>query len=194
MSCGEYGGGVIELARGGVLESGERQALLAHLEDCEECARLLDEQRAMHVAIQRLAAEELPVAEGIEARVLAEFDRALPQRRRAKGFQAPWAVAAVLAASISLGVLWTLRRAPVEPQTVTAGSEEAPFLTIPYTIPLAPEERAEVVRMQIPVTALLAAGFRVQMSDPSAAIDADVLVSQDGRARAIRPLRIAISN
>jgi hypothetical protein len=48
--------------------------------------------------------------------------------------------------------------------------------------------------MQIPVTALLAAGFHVRVSDPSAAVDADVVVSQDGRARAIRPLTISISN
>ena len=48
--------------------------------------------------------------------------------------------------------------------------------------------------MRIPVTALLAVGFHVQVSDPSAAVDADVLVSQDGRARAIRPVNGAIFN
>ena len=72
-------------------------------------------------------------------------------------------------------------------------AEEQPFLTIPYTVPLAPEERATVSRMSIPVTALIAAGFKVQVSDPGAEVEADVLVSQDGRARAIRPVSLAIN-
>ena len=64
--------------------------------------------------------------------------------------------------------------------------ESQPFLPIPYTVPLAPEERATVVNMQVPVAALIAAGFEVATADPGAVVDADVLVSQDGRARAIR--------
>ncbi|MEI9971522.1 MAG: hypothetical protein WDO73_05355 [Ignavibacteriota bacterium] len=64
--------------------------------------------------------------------------------------------------------------------------ESRPFLPIPYTVPLAPEEQATVVRMQVPVAALIAAGFNVAATDAGAVVDADVLVSQDGRARAIR--------
>jgi len=64
--------------------------------------------------------------------------------------------------------------------------EGQPFVPIPYTVPLAPEEQATVVHMQVSVAALISAGFNVTTSDPGAAIDADVLVSQDGRARAIR--------
>jgi hypothetical protein len=64
--------------------------------------------------------------------------------------------------------------------------ENQPFLQIPYTVPLSPEERATVVRMEVPVAALIAAGFSIATSDPGAVVDAEVLVSQDGRARAIR--------
>ena len=67
-----------------------------------------------------------------------------------------------------------------------------PFLTIPYTVPLSAQEQASVVRMDIPVAALIAAGYQLQVSDPTAVMHADVLVSQDGRARAIRPLSISI--
>jgi anti-sigma factor RsiW len=194
MSCREYSSGLLELARDGALDARERQALLVHVEHCAECAGRLDEQRAMQRALQRLAPDELAVEDEIEARVLAEFDRAAGLRRTARSSAARWVLAAGLAASVSLGAYWTLRRSPAAAPAVTAASEEAEFLTIPYTIPLAPEERAEVVRMRIPVTALLAAGFRVPVSDPSAAIDAEVLVSQDGRARAIRSLTVAIYN
>jgi hypothetical protein len=194
MSCRDYSSGLLELARGGALDPREQQALMVHLENCAECTGRLEEQRAMQRALQRLAPDELPMQDKIEARVLAEFDRSMGAGRTARIPAARWVLAAALAASVLLGAYWTLRRSPVPAPAVTAASEEWEFLTIPYTIPLAPEERAEVVRMRIPVTALLAAGFRVPVSDPSAAIDADGLVSQDGRARAIRSLTVAIYN
>jgi len=75
-----------------------------------------------------------------------------------------------------------------------AAPEPEPFYPIPYTAPLAPGEWTRVERMKIPVGALIAVGFHVMVSDPAATVEADVLVSQDGRARAIRPLSISNSN
>jgi hypothetical protein len=74
-----------------------------------------------------------------------------------------------------------------------AHEESQPFLEIPYTVPLAPEEQTTVVRMEIPVAALIAVGFSVPASDAGAVVEAEVLVSQDGRARAIRPISISAS-
>jgi hypothetical protein len=71
---------------------------------------------------------------------------------------------------------------------------EPGFVPIPYTVPLSPEEPATVWRMEIPVYRLRAVGYRVQVSDPGAVVEADVLVGQDGRAHAIRPLTISSSN
>jgi hypothetical protein len=68
------------------------------------------------------------------------------------------------------------------------------FIPIPYTVPLAPNEPAEVWHARIPVSALTAVGFKVGALDPTATVEADVLVSQDGRARAIRPTAISITN
>ena len=59
-------------------------------------------------------------------------------------------------------------------------------MRIPYVAPLAPYERTQVVRMSVPVTALIAAGFEVHARDIGAAVRADVLIGQDGRAYAIR--------
>jgi len=75
-----------------------------------------------------------------------------------------------------------------------AAEPEQPFYPIPFTAPLAPGEWTRVERMKIPVTALVAAGFDLVVADPSATVEADVLVSQDGRARAIRPLSISVPN
>ena len=111
------------------------------------------------------------------------------------------AAALVLVAILNLGYLPERHPLPYGRGSETqargvdaAPTEATPFLTIPYTIPLAPEERVEMVRMRIPVAALLAAGYHLQVADPSMAIDADVLISQDGRARAIRPLTVSMSD
>jgi len=58
------------------------------------------------------------------------------------------------------------------------------FLQIPYVVPPAPYERTKVVRMDVPVAALIAAGFRMQA--PAAdSVSADVVVGQDGRPLAV---------
>ena len=56
----------------------------------------------------------------------------------------------------------------------------------PYVAPLAPYERAEVVRMDVSVAALRAAGLDVHVPDTGATVLADLVLGQDGRAHAIR--------
>jgi hypothetical protein len=75
-----------------------------------------------------------------------------------------------------------------------AAEPEQPFIAIPYTLPLEPWERTDVVRMDMPVAALIAAGLPMSMMDPGASARTDVLVGQDGRARAIRLISVSISN
>jgi hypothetical protein len=92
--------------------------------------------------------------------------------------------------------------APVRPHrnlrpaaALTAKAEpEQPFVAIPYTAPLAPYERTEVVRMDLPVSALIAAGFPLQAAEPGASARADLVVSEDGRARAVRLISISNSD
>ncbi|MCU1329575.1 MAG: hypothetical protein JWN34_4945 [Bryobacterales bacterium] len=72
-----------------------------------------------------------------------------------------------------------------------AATQEPTFVSIPFTTPLAPNERADVVRMDVPVAALIAAGLPLRVQDMGASASADVLVGEDGRARAVRLLSIA---
>ncbi len=69
---------------------------------------------------------------------------------------------------------------------------EQPFIAIPYTMPLEPYEQAAVVRMDVPAMALIAVGLPVEGADPSARVQTDVLVGQDGRARAVRLISISM--
>lgn len=90
------------------------------------------------------------------------------------------AVAGSLTAALLVGAVWIRRPVPVVSEVL--------FVEIPYVAPLAPYERTNVMRMEVPVEALIAAGFEVQGQEPGAAVTADVLVGQDGRAHAIRLL------
>jgi hypothetical protein len=212
--CREYRPRLIELARGGV-PAGERAVLMAHVELCADCARVLDDQMALSAALVSLAGEPLPETRLIEARVLAAFDRAAAYRRRTSR----WVALVGLAAAAMVVLVWVTRRPPVarpgirvtadtaaavlparepvsRPATAIvrvrhkrarpASTDDPPFVPVPYTIPPGPDELTTVVNMQIPVAALIAAGFDVPMLDPGSVVDAEVLVSEDGRIRAIR--------
>jgi hypothetical protein len=210
--CREYRAWLIEVARGKAGPE-ERRLVMAHVELCADCARVLDEQLALSAALDGLAGERLPDMARIEAVVLAEFDRAAARRRASR-----WVFVAGLAAALLVGLVAVERRAPtVRPEVQVMRSavetlspsasvrpavpvarvrhrvvrrpvseESQPFMPIPYTVPLAPEEQATVVRMDVPVAALIAAGYSVETPDPGGVVNAEVLVSQDGRARAIR--------
>ena len=222
MSCREYRARLMEVARESMPDSAQRQALMAHAENCAECGRFLEEQQELSAAERLLRAEELPPADAVGARVMAEFDRA----RSARGVRAPvWRIgiaAALAACLLPIGIhrrpTVAHIRVTIAPPPATAQASVLPspvrpaahvrrrsvgsrpsqaaaeFVPFPYTVPIAPEERASVLRMQIPVTALIAAGFDFRVTDSRAVVQADVLVSQDGRARAIRPLSISTTN
>jgi len=212
--CREYRKGLIDLARGTVSVE-DRRELVAHLDGCADCARLLDDQLALSAALENLAGAPLPEMATIEARVMAEFD-GLASRRAWR-----WGIVSGIAAALCFGVIMMDHRGPAMLPQRTAVVEQAPltipavappevspikqisqkttrkqsvdsdqpFIEIPYTVPLAPEERTTVVRMQVPVSALIAIGFDMSDYDPGATVLVDVLVSQDGRARAIRLVR-----
>jgi hypothetical protein len=57
-------------------------------------------------------------------------------------------------------------------------------------MPLEPAERASIVRMEMPVAALVAAGMPLFAADTGARVQADVVVGEDGLARAIRLISI----
>lgn len=133
-------------------------------------------QAGMRKLASRVAAIEPP--EGIEKAVMAEFDRA-HRPRRARVF----ALCASLAASLIAAAL-VLRPIPHPAAPV----ESQAFYPIPYTPPIEPYERVLVIERQVPVSELMAAGFHIPGADPAGTMRADVMVSQDGRPRAIRPV------
>jgi hypothetical protein len=78
------------------------------------------------------------------------------------------------------------------PSPAAKKDESAPFVAIPWTLPLAAGERAAVMRMDLPVSALISAGVPLA-ADPGGIASADVVVGEDGRAHAFRLLSISNS-
>jgi hypothetical protein len=132
----------------------------------------------------------------VERTLLAEFDRVQHRKRRLS-----WMImSGAVAASIAVVLIVSVREnqpPPVPAATVVEAVTEdvqqsqQPFVPIPYVAPLGVYERAEIVRMEVPVAALIAAGFPMRTSDPGARAQADVVVGQDGRARAVRLISIS---
>jgi hypothetical protein len=185
-----------------------------HSEDCEHCRIVFERQRRLSAASKVLAAEAATFSApaSVEHALLREMTNLHRLRRRRIVYSV---VSGAMAAGLAFTVWMTHQTAsrppvvaiaPKMPQVIApvltavvpavvkhrshaakpAPTPQEPFIAIPYTLPLEPYERADVMRMDVPVAALIAVGLPMNMADPAALARADVLVGQDGRARAIR--------
>jgi hypothetical protein len=90
----------------------------------------------------------------------------------------PLAAALILAVG---GALWSARSTPARLAIHPSG-----FVALPGAAWLPEMESATIVRVSLPVTALPAYGVAIQPDLTSDAVLAELLVAQDGQARAIR--------
>jgi hypothetical protein len=89
----------------------------------------------------------------------------------------------------------TARTRTPEPTPEPASTRDSSwFVAIPYTAPLRADEPTSIVRMELPVAALISVGLQIEAADPAGLAQADVMVSADGRARAVRLLSISDFN
>jgi hypothetical protein len=142
---------------------------------------------------QESAENGAPLA--VEQAVLAEFDRVRRSANASRRLGRVWLAAVAIAASVA--AVWVVERRPAQQPAAAPAVEaesERPFVPIPFVLPPGPYERVEVVRMKLPVAELIAAGFRMQTTDLGAQAEADVMVGQDGRARAVRLVSISPFN
>jgi hypothetical protein len=211
--CKKYQGRLIELARGA-----RDDELRDHLRCCAECERAFEAQLRLSDAAAMLAMsaqiEASVLAEFDRAHAPSYRRQYLGAAAIAAALLLTWAfwrpapapqpkpepvqTANILVPPLSVPVVSPRPVTPVtkaprrKPPKARTPEPEQPFIAIPYTAPLGPDERADIVRMDLPVSALIAAGFPLGVADPGASARADLVVSQDGRARAVR--LISISN
>jgi anti-sigma factor RsiW len=216
MTCREFEADIVELARGTEADAAAAERLRAHLERCAECAARLERERRLTAALKAMASAEPPSARAavIEAELLAAFagqrsssERQSPAprtRSMAPAVRMGLAAAAVLVLAVAAwqgAARWTSPEDTVggsgagparlaarpEARPVPAGGGQAlQFVALPTAIGLPALESGRIVRVQFPAAELPAYGFDVSPQPAAGAVEADLLVGQDGQPRAIR--------
>lgn len=124
----------------------------------------------------------------VQQRLLKEFRRSRARRRNLRVLVASGAIAAGIAA------MFLIRPAPA---VLTAESTQAEaiennsqdeegFYRLPEADELPPMESAMVVRVELPMSSLRLMGVPVSDERADEAVEADVLLAQDGLARGVR--------
>ena len=158
-----------------------------HLESCAECREALAvivETDGELVAWGQSLERANPPAPEAREQLAATMDRLSIRQRRVRWMPI---AAAALAAGLALTIIAFHRAPPTVSGKGGGKSEASSFVGIPYLPPLDPRENATIVRMDIQVATLIAAGYSVA-AEPGAIVSADVLVGEDGRVHAVRVL------
>jgi anti-sigma factor RsiW len=198
MKCREFESIVIDLVPEGANGELPREAR-AHAGGCARCARRLADERQLADAFGALRAE---LASTPEPRGLETLRRALERRAApAPGWiDDRWIAAAaallLVATAVTLGRATRLSGPPEETRQAaidtaadpTAGEREVatdfvPLADGPEGVEL---DGGRLVRVEVPRSTLLAAGFPMNAERADEPITADVLLGHDGVARAIR--------
>lgn len=155
-------------------------------------------ERALTSALRALAHEDAgrAPADGVEMRLRAEV-RTIGAARRARLRWRTVAAALVLAA-VAIPAWRLASRTPPSPSLAAQPREEITTAFLPLVYSDVPVEGAQIVRLSVPRSALASFGLAPPESSSaqdaatgasSATVIADVLVGDDGLARAVRFVR-----
>jgi hypothetical protein len=216
MTCRDFEADVVDLARGVEIDAAAAALLGPHLEQCVGCSARLARERELTAGLRAMSAAEPQSAraQAIEAELLAAFGaprpaaapqlpspRPMPGRLNVRTW---FAAAAVLVLAVAAwqfaarrpwpggpaaGIDTARARAAASPAPEPApqdGGQEMPFVALPTAIGLPALESGRIVRVELPAAELPAYGFVLEPQPAGGAVEADVLVGQDGEPRAIR--------
>lgn len=128
----------------------------------------------------------------VEAALMRAFAQAHAARPAAATPPVPWlrAIAACGALAVLVGALVlqvrNLPRHTAPSSTVDATALPDGFVEVPGAASLPRLESARIVRYELPIASLPAYGLSIASSASSQAVEADLLIGQDGYTRAIR--------
>lgn len=193
MSCPEFSHDLMDLAREAP-DAARRREVSDHLAQCTECSAALAAQRGLTAQLSAAAATD-DIAEHLEKILVRAFRRAhRPVLLRPVRWAAPLAVAAALVLFVATGLRPV--KEPKARQSFPARSPNAfrqePIAKRPTIAPRprplragAPEpEYFLAFDDQMPIE--MGMVVRVDLSDGGRAIEADVLLGEDGMPRGIR--------
>jgi hypothetical protein len=183
---------------------------LDHLGECPACAALHRREERLASSLRSLGAElrrvEAPAR--VERRLVKAFrGRAAAGPARSWGWWGPvvtWGSAVALTAAMAVLLVrdrqpQPVRRAPrntiqlavagtsndVEAMGALTGAYDD-FIPLPNAEEIAPNEEVDVVRVEVPRSAMLTVGLPVNEEQASERVEADVVLGADGTARAVR--------
>lgn len=142
-------------------------------------------------ALRALGAEgprEAPAQ--VEERLVQEFRRVNRRRNLVT-----WVPVLSAAAAVAMALLLWMHRDQTEPSVAAPAQAAAPvieeeadasFYPLPEAEALPALENAMVIRVQLPVSSLQLMGVPIANERADASVDADLLLGQDGLARAVR--------
>ena len=149
-----------------------------------------EDRSSLHDALRAVAEDEarLGASAGIEARLVGEVRSMAATRRRRM------AIAAFAAAAVVLFALWIGSRRFLPSRSSNARVAEVTTDFMPLAYSRVPSTNLQVVRLAVPRTALISFGLTPPEPLDRTFTDtvlADVLVGDDGLARAVRFVRPA---
>lgn len=192
MNCQEFWNTIPEL--------GESQARRHHLE-CPACAARMNRQQELEAGFRAVAAgfRRVEAPPRVEARLRAAFRRQtgsesiassrrwIPVATWAAAFAAMFAIAVFLVRdrqpeSARPPVHRTIEFAMLQPQADYEG-----FISLPNSAGLAvDEDDVDLVRMEVPRTAMIALGLDDRADRAEELVEADIMLGANGIARAVR--------
>ena len=202
MNCREFEDSIVALVRDADLDERIRIPVLVHAEECAPCAARLADQRALSAWLQLAASDDRQAPAHIESTLLAAYRRHYPPAVRhilpqpAKGIIRYRAIAAsLLVAFLGFAAMLLLRiREPETAATVIPAPQQSPqtieiatdFFALMPGAGLNTLESGQIVRVRLPRNALNSYGLPVHRDRMDEPVTAQVLIGQDGVARAIR--------
>jgi hypothetical protein len=194
MNCQEFWDTMPEL-------SGADGAVHAHLNDCPACAARMSRQRELAAGLSAMSASYRRVSapSRVESRLRAAFRANAGSPTLS--LRPAWTLSFVWAAACAMllaAALLVLGGHPVTPkpghntELAKAAASDDPqsdydgFIPLPSAGRLADTEDVNVVRVEVPRSAMIALGLEVSPERSSELVAADVMLGPDGLARAVR--------
>ena len=176
-----------------------------HLLECAACVARMNRQRELAAGLRAMASEYQRVGAParVEARVIAGF-RSQAGIHTVSASRPGWlpvlswatAFAGVIALAIFLVSQWRPQTIPPPPgrgvelaSLMSPGdsqSEYEGFIPLPNAARLAENDEVNLVRVEVPRSAMIALGIEVNPEQAAELVQADVMLGPDGIARAVR--------
>lgn len=192
MVCSEMQARMREWSQGEPMPA----AVSQHLRECPPCAEAWQGERQLTAAFAALRAESRRAASA-SPQVASVLDAAFAARRH-YGLPMPERLSMrpllALAAALLLtaaGLLWMRSRGEPEESASTAAADRPVVYTgffplSPAAAPFDLREASHVIRIRLPRGEMRRFGLPVQEGFERLSVEADVVIGQDGMARAVR--------